>query len=75
MAKPIPITEVLDDVTAERDALLAACEAIHEVMYVKNGVDWNCRMCGGYNYTKETVAHGMECPVGRVQAAIAKAAP
>lgn len=52
---------------------VAALKAIHDVMYVRQGVDWNCRICGGYNYTKETVAHGMTCPLGKVQAALAAA--
>ena len=61
---------VKTQVAAEREALLEAFSPIYDLMYVKEGVDWNCRICGGYNYTKDTVAHSMTCPMGKAQAAI-----
>jgi len=62
--------QIAEAVAAEREVLLEALLPIYDLMYVKDGVDWHCRLCGGYNYTKETVAHGMTCPMGRAQTAI-----
>lgn len=61
---------IAEAVAAEREALLEALFPIYDLMYVKDGVDWHCRLCGGYNYTKETLVHGMTCPMGRAQTAI-----
>ena len=57
-------------VAAERERLFEAFSPVYDLMYIKEGVDWHCRICGGYNYTKETVAHGMACPMGKAQRAI-----
>jgi len=77
MAKPIPITEVLDDVTAERDALLAACEAVVDAGYEQIYDAVQCKFCGKgvWGCIPVGIRHDSDCPVGMAEVAIVKAAP